>query len=89
LHDSLLIHLGFEHCNFLNTDISQGSVVRQLRCSGIVVQDFVVNLLLNLSAIQFWTSVKIWQSFYGQYYSGLFFIDSQCNLQCGWLCRMV
>jgi len=25
----------FEHCNFLNTDISQGSVATYLRCGGI------------------------------------------------------
>jgi len=29
------IHLGLQHCSFLNTDISQGSVVTQ-GCGGIV-----------------------------------------------------
>ena len=33
----------------MNTDISQGSVVAQLRCGGIVNEDFVANLLMNLS----------------------------------------
>jgi len=29
------IYSGLEHDNFLNSDISQGSVVTQLRCGGI------------------------------------------------------
>jgi len=68
-----------EHGNFLNTDISQGSVVTQLRCGGIVNEDFLANLLVNLSVKEFWKSVNIWQSC-GQYYSGLFFNDSQCRI---------
>jgi len=32
-----------EHGNFLNTDISQGSVVTQLKCGGIVNEDFRAN----------------------------------------------
>ena len=47
------IHLGLEHGNFLNTDISQGSVVTQLRCGGIVNDNFVVYLLVNLSVKKF------------------------------------
>ena len=43
------IYSDLEHDNFLNTDISQGSVVRQLRCGKIVSQGFVANLLVNLS----------------------------------------
>jgi len=42
-----------EYGNFLNTDISQGSVVTQLTCGGIVNEDFVVNLLMNLSVKEF------------------------------------
>jgi len=42
-----------EHGNFLNTDISQGSVVTQLRCGGIVNEDFLANLLVNLSVKEF------------------------------------
>ena len=38
-----------EHGNFLNTDVSQGSVVAYLRCGGTVNKHFVANLLLNLS----------------------------------------
>ena len=37
-----------EHGNFLSTDISQGSIVTQLRCGGIVNENFVANLLVNL-----------------------------------------
>jgi len=62
----------------LNSDISQGSVVTQLRCGGIINKHFVANLLVNLSAKEFWKSVNIWRSC-GQYYSGFFFIDSQCS----------
>jgi len=47
------IHSGLEHCNFLSTDISQGSVVTQLRCGGMVNEDFVANLLMNLSVKNF------------------------------------
>jgi len=63
------IDSGLEHGNFLNTDISQNSVVTQLRCAGIVNEDFIANLLVNLSMKEFWKSVNIWWS-YGQYYSG-------------------
>jgi len=38
---------------FLNSDISQGSVVTQLRCGGIINKDFVANLLVNLSVKEF------------------------------------
>ena len=42
-----------EHGNFLNTDISQGSVVTQLSCGGIANEDFVANLLMNLPVREF------------------------------------
>jgi len=48
LHGRLL-HSDHEHGNFLNIDISQGSVATHLRCGGIFRDDFVENLLLNLS----------------------------------------
>jgi len=38
---------GLEH--FLNNDISQGSVATCLRCGGMVNDDFVAYLLVNLS----------------------------------------
>jgi len=56
-----------------NTDISQGSAVTQLRCGGIVNEDFVANLLVNLTVKEFRKSVNIWRS-YGQYFSGLFLL---------------
>jgi len=37
----------------LNNDISQGSVVTQLRCGGTVNEDFVANILMNLSVKEF------------------------------------
>ena len=62
---------------FFCSDISQGSVVTQLRCGEIVTQAVVANLLMNLSVKGVWKSVNIWRS-YGQYCSALFF-DSQCS----------
>jgi len=47
------IYSDLEHGNFLNTDISRGSVVTQLRCGGIVNEDFVENLLVNLQRKNF------------------------------------
>jgi len=47
------IHSSLEHCNLLNTDISQGSAVTQLRYGEIVKEDFIVNLLVNLSVKEF------------------------------------
>ena len=43
------IDSGLDHGIFLNSDISQGSVVTQLRCGKIVSQGFVANLQVNLS----------------------------------------
>ena len=37
----------------LNNDISQGSVVTQLRCGGTVNEHFVANILVNLSVEEF------------------------------------
>jgi len=43
------VYSGLECDNFLDTDISQGSVVTQLRFGGIVnEEDFVANLVVNL-----------------------------------------
>ena len=48
-----IIHSCLERGNVLNTDISQGSVVTQLRCGVIVDEDSVANLLMNLSVKEF------------------------------------
>jgi len=48
LHQLLL-----EHCNFWNTDISQGSVVTYLRYGGIFKYVFDANLPLSLSVKEF------------------------------------
>jgi len=52
LHDSLL-HSGLERGNFLNTDISHGSAATHVRCDGIVNEDCVANLPINLSVKEF------------------------------------
>ena len=42
-----------EYGNFLNTDISQSSVVTQLRYVGITNKSFVAHLLVNLTVKEF------------------------------------
>jgi len=59
------IYSELEYGNFLNTDISQGSVVTQLTCGGIVNEAFVSNLLMNLSVKEFFLKIspylaKLW-----------------------------
>ena len=72
LHGSLL-QLLLEHCDFLNIDISQGSVARNLRCGGIFKYEFVANLPVSLPVKEFWKSVNIWGS-YRQEFDVLFFL---------------
>jgi len=52
VHNSLL-HLFLKNCDFLNTDISQGSVATRLRCGGVFKYDFVTNFLLSLIVKEF------------------------------------
>jgi len=54
------------------TLFSQSSIVTQLRCAGIVNDDFVAILLANPTVKELWKSVNIWRS-YGQYSSGCFY----------------
>ena len=72
LHGSLL-QLLLEHCDFLNIDISQGSVATRLRCGGIFKYELVANLPMSLPVKEFRKSVNIWGS-YGQEFSVLFFL---------------
>jgi len=74
LHGSLL-QLLLEHCDFVNIDISQGSVATYLRCGGIFKHKFVANLPVSLPVKEFWKSVNIWGS-YGQEFGVLFFWDT-------------
>ena len=52
LHDRLLHRLRSWSWHFLNSDISQGSVVTQLRCGEIITQGFVANSPMNLRICQ-------------------------------------
>jgi len=52
LHNSLL-HLFRKNGDFLNTDISQGSVATRLGCGGVFVYDFVTVFLLSLTVKEF------------------------------------
>jgi len=52
LHGSLL-QLLLEHCDFLNIDISQGSVATRLRCGGIFKYEIVANLAMSQPVKEF------------------------------------
>ena len=52
LHNSLL-RLLLKNGDFLNTDISQGSVATCLGRGGVSVHDFVTNFLLSLTVKEF------------------------------------
>ena len=47
------IDSGLEHGDFLSSDISEGTVITQLRCGGIINKGFVANLLMNPSVKEF------------------------------------
>ena len=54
-----LLQLLFEHGDFLNIDISQGSVATRLGCGGVFKYDFVTSFLMNLLMKELWKSVNI------------------------------
>jgi len=58
MHNSLL-HLFLKNCDFLNTDISQGSVATRLGCGGVFKYDFVTNFLLSLTVKELGKSANI------------------------------
>ena len=67
-----MLYFVLESCDFLNTDISQGSVATCFGCGGVFKYDFVTNFLLSRKVKEFWKSVNIWWS-YGQQFGVLFF----------------
>jgi len=73
------IDSSLDHGIFSNSDISQDSVVTQLRCGEIISQGFVANLLVNLLVKDVWKSVNIWRS-YGQYCSAFFWLTVYIRL---------
>jgi len=52
LHNSFL-HLLLKNGDFLNTDISQGSVATRLGFGGVFVYDFVTDFVLSLTVKEF------------------------------------
>ena len=61
-----LLHLLLKNCDFLNTDISLGSVATRLGCvGGVFKYEIVTNFLLSLTLKEFWKLLNIWWS-YGQ-----------------------
>ena len=49
LLDVSLLYSVLEYSNFLNSDISQGSVATYVRCDELFTADFILNLLASLS----------------------------------------
>ena len=48
-----MLHVLLKNGDFLNTDISQGSIATCLGCGGVFVYDFVTNFLLSLTVKEF------------------------------------
>jgi len=44
-----LLRLLLKNGDFVNTDISQGSVATRLGCGGVFIHHLVINLLLSLT----------------------------------------
>ena len=57
------IYSVLEYGNFLNADISQGSVTTFVRCGGIFKVDFIANLLTTVSVKALQKSVSISRSY--------------------------
>ena len=65
---NIFLHLLLKNGDFLNTDISQGSVATRLGCGGVLLHDFVTNFLLSLTVkkklkigrylVKFWARVR-------------------------------
>ena len=78
MHNSLL-HLLLKNGNFLNTDISPGSVATRLECGGVFVYDFVKKfptesnseriLKIGQYLVKLWARVRC-----------LVFFDSRCSV---------
>ena len=52
---------------FLNSDISQGSVTTYVRCVVIFNVDFIANLLTSLSVKELQKSISIWRSYWQKF----------------------
>ena len=70
-----------KNCDFLNTDISHGSVATRSGLGEIFKYNFVTNFLLSLTVKEFWKSLNIWWS-YGQKFRVLFFLTHSVVLLC-------
>jgi len=69
-----LLHLLLKNDDFLNTDISKGSVATRLGCGGVYVYDFVTNFLLSLTVKEFLKIGQYLVKLYGQELGVLFFL---------------
>ena len=75
-HNSFLHSLP-KNCDFLNTDISQGSVAKRLEHGGVFKCDFVTNFLLSLTVKNFKNRL-IFGEVMGKSLVSCFF-DSRCR----------
>ena len=81
LHNSICFtSLLLENCDFLNTDISQGSVATRIGYGGVIKHDFVAKLLPSPPVKNVWKLVNIWWSYRQEF--GVLFFDSHCRW--GW-----
>jgi len=48
-----LLHLLLKNGDFLNTDVSQGSVATRLECGGVFIYHLVTNFLLSPTVKEF------------------------------------
>ena len=68
-----MLQLLLQHGDFLNIDISQGSLATQLKCAGIFKYEFVAHLPACLPVKEFWKKpVNIWGS-YGKIYCVIYY----------------
>ena len=66
--------LCFQSVQFLETNISQGSVATPLRCAGICNECITANFLPSVTVKEIGKSIDIWQR-YGQEFGVFFDID--------------
>jgi len=71
--DLLLITMHATNFRYFPIRMFHKVVQRHVRCGGIVNDDFVAYLLVNLTVKKVWKSVNIWRR-YGQYYRGMFIL---------------
>ena len=78
LHGSLL-QLLHEHCDFLNIDISQGSVATRLRCGGIFKYELVAKFTSESTGEKIFENRLTFGEVMGKSLVSCFFFETQCT----------